>query len=123
MRSTIESEETHQISELTMDVSKDLQRRFGLKDHRLTDNNLFSYVAKCNNLLGPESDLDCFCVGEIIRFHQHVEEFVSDVELAIQRFGLKASIDFIFFIADDWSSQLDSLSLFGERFCFLFRSH
>ena len=41
VRSSIKSKETHEISELSMNIPKNLQRRLGLKDHRLTSYDFF----------------------------------------------------------------------------------
>jgi len=51
MRSAVESEETHQICELTMNVSEYFQRWLRLKNHWLTDNDLLSNIAKSYNFL------------------------------------------------------------------------
>ena len=48
MRSSIECKETHKISELPMNISKYLKRRLSLKNHRLTNNDLFCNIAKRN---------------------------------------------------------------------------
>jgi hypothetical protein len=43
--SAVECEETHQISELAMDISKDLEGRLGLQDHGLADDDFLCQVA------------------------------------------------------------------------------
>ena len=48
MRSSIECKETHKISKLSMNISKYFQRRLSLKNHRLTNNDLFCNIAKRN---------------------------------------------------------------------------
>lgn len=55
MRTSIKSEETHQICELTMNISEYFQRRFSLKNHRLTNDYFLSQVAECDDLIGSKA--------------------------------------------------------------------
>lgn len=84
MRGPIKCKETHQICKLPMDIPKDLQRRFGLQDHRLTNDDFLCYIAKSDNLLRLESKLYGLGVHVVVRLHQDIEESMSDIQLAVQ---------------------------------------
>jgi hypothetical protein len=51
MGRTIKSKETHQVGKLTVDISKNFQRRLSLKNHWLAYDNFLGNVAKCYYVL------------------------------------------------------------------------
>lgn len=87
--SPIVGEEGHEVGELPVDVSEDLEGRLGLQDVGLADDDLLGQVAQIHDVLSPEADLECFCVHEVVGLQQHVEVFVGQVHLAAQGLGLQ----------------------------------
>lgn len=86
MRTPIKSEETHQICELTMNISEYFQRRFCLKNHRLTDDYFLSQIAESDDLIRSKAHFQSLRISECLRLHQSIKEISSNVQLSIQFF-------------------------------------
>lgn len=72
MGSSIECKEAHQVGELSMNIAKYFERRLGLEDHWLADNNFLCEVTKGDDLVGFEVDLQGFRINEYCRLKEHV---------------------------------------------------
>lgn len=115
MWTAIESEETHQICELTMNISENFQRRFSLKDHGLTHDYFLSQVAKSDDLIRSKCHLQCLRISKCLWLHQSIEEKGSNIHLSIQ-FFLYLDNRFAFFSTNNRFQKLNSLLLFRNWF-------
>lgn len=84
VRSPIKGKETHQISELTVNVSEYFERGFRLKDHGLVYQYLLGYVAQGNDLLCSEVKFYGVRVHKVVGLHQGVQELEGNVKFRVQ---------------------------------------
>lgn len=118
----VEGEETHQVSELSVDVAKDLEGRLCLQDHRLVDDDLLSEVAQGDDLLSLERDLQCLCVHVNSGLEQHVQEVGSYIEFIVELLLQVNDRSALVVAANHWLQQFHALLLLGNRLDLLFSS-
>lgn len=82
--STVELEEAHQVGKLSVDVSKNLEGCLRLQDHRLVDDDLLGHVAKMNDVLCLEINIDGISIHETLWLEKLVQEIVWNVSLGSQ---------------------------------------
>jgi hypothetical protein len=72
VRRSIELKETHEISKLTVDISKNLEWSLRLQNHWLADDDLLRHVTQVMDMLWLEVKVNGFGIHEFLRLQKLV---------------------------------------------------